>query len=154
VEVQAQTPLLQTESGTLSQVVEQKTVQEMPLNGRNVFSLLALLPGVVPQGSTGAAVSTLRPNGAANYQISGGMANQSAAFLDGAPLNISWVNMVALVPAQDVVQEVRVQTSDAGPDFGRFVGGVMTYTTKSGTNQYHGNFYEFLRNKVLNAILQ
>ena len=80
VEVQAQTPLLQTESGTLSQVVEQKTVQEMPLNGRNVFSLLALLPGVVPQGSTGAAVSTLHPNGAANYQISGGIANQSAAF--------------------------------------------------------------------------
>jgi hypothetical protein len=62
VEVQGLTPLLQSESATLSQVVESKTVNEMPLNGRNVFSLMSLVPGVVPQGNTGGAVSTLHPN--------------------------------------------------------------------------------------------
>jgi hypothetical protein len=151
VEVQASTPLLQSESATLSQVVEAKTVNEMPLNGRNVFSLMALVPGVVPQGNTGSAPSTLHPNATGNFQISGGIANQSASFLDGAPLNIGWVNMVALVPAQDIIQEFRVQTNDAGAEYGRFAGGVMSLVTKSGTNQLHGTVYEFLRNKVLNA---
>src|SRR6185503_16605819 len=91
VQVEAITPLLQTESATVSQVVDSKMVHEMPLNGRNIFSLMALVPGVVPQGDTGSAASTLYPNGAANFQISGGVANQSASFLDGAPINISWV---------------------------------------------------------------
>src|ERR1044072_8169922 len=110
----------------------------MPLNGRNFLTLFARVPGVVPQGNTGAAPSTQHPNGAANFQISGGTANQSATFLDGAPLNISWVNMVALVPTQEVVHEFRVQTSDAPAEFGRFAGGVVSLNTKSGTNQFHG----------------
>src|ERR1044072_9672672 len=105
----------------------------MPLNGRNVLTLLARVPGVVPQGNTGAAPSTQHPNGAANFQISGGTANQSATFLDGAPLNISWVNMVALVPTQDVVHEFRVQTNDAPDEFRRFSRGWVCLNTTSGT---------------------
>ena len=123
----------------------------MPLNGRNVLNLVALVPGVVPQGNAMANPATTNNTGWGNYQIGGGMANQSAGYLDGGPLNTGYVNMIAMVPAQDSVQEFRVLTNNLGPEFGRFAGGVINLTTKSGTNEIHGSLYEFLRNKDLNA---
>ncbi|MBV8819248.1 MAG: carboxypeptidase regulatory-like domain-containing protein, partial [Acidobacteriaceae bacterium] len=158
MEVTAQTPLLQTENASLSQVVEGRTVQETPLNGRNVLNLVELSPGVVPQGSsTGNPMgnqskgSTTNPNGWGNYQIGGGMANQSGTYLDGAPLNVSYVNSTVLVPTQDAIQEFRIATNNVSPEFGRFAGGIVNLTTKSGTNSLHGGAYEYLRNRVLNA---
>ena len=158
VEVSSQTPLLQTEGGSLSQVVESRTATEMPLNGRNVMNLIALTPGVIPQGSSsggalgnqhGATYSN--PAGWGNYQIGGGMAGQSAQFLDGVPLNVSLNNGIGLMPTQDAVQEFRVSTSNISPEFGRFAGGAVNMATKSGENELHGTAYEFLRNKVFNA---
>jgi hypothetical protein len=158
VEVTAQAALLQTDSSALSQVVEGRTVQEMPLNGRNVLNLVSLVPGVVPQGSTSGnpmgnqnGGGTTNVNGWGNYQIGGGMANQSASYLDGSPLNVSYINAVVLIPTQDAVQEFRVATNNVSPEFGRFAGGVVNLTTKSGTNDFHGSAYEYLRNRDLNA---
>jgi hypothetical protein len=151
IEVQAQTPLLQTETTSLGAVVESRKVQEMPLNGRNVLNLVALVPGVVPGGNTMQNPIIGNNTGWGNYQIGGGMANQSAGFLDGGSLNVGYVNMIALVPAQDSIQEFRVQTNNLSAEFGRFAGGVVNLTSKSGTNEIHGSAYEFLRNKVLNA---
>ncbi len=158
VEVSSASPLLQTESGTLSQVVESRTVTEMPLNGRNVMNLIALTPGVIPQGSSsGSALGNQHgatysnPAGWGNYQIGGGAAGQSAQFLDGVPMNASLNNGIVLVPTQDAVQEFRVSTSNVSPEFGRFAGGVVNMATKSGENRFHGTAYEFLRNKVFNA---
>jgi hypothetical protein len=87
LEVTGETPLLQTESSSLSQVVESRTVQEIPLNGRNVLNLVSRVPGVVPQGNAMANPATTNNTGGGNYQFGGGMAIQSAAFLDGGPLN-------------------------------------------------------------------
>lgn len=158
VEVTAQAALLQTEQSSLSQAVEGRTVQEMPLNGRNVLNLVSLVPGVVPQGSTsGSALgnqgngATTNPNGWGNYQIGGGAANQSATYYDGAPLNVSYVNSTVLVPTQDAVQEFRVATNSVSPEFGRFAGGVINLASKSGTNSFHGGMYEYVRNTSLNA---
>jgi hypothetical protein len=158
VEVTSQTPLLQTEQSSLSQVVEGRTVQDMPLNGRNVMNLIALVPGVVAQnGSAGNPMGNLsngrvtNPVGWGNYQIGGGQTNQSAMFYDGVPVNGSYVNATVLVPVQDAVQEFRVASNSVSPEFGRFAGGVVNFTSKSGTNQFHGNAYEYFRNKVLNA---
>lgn len=151
VEVSAAAPLLQTESASLGQVVEARKVLEMPLNGRNVFSLVALVPGVVPGGQSGTAPTGQNPFAWANFQIGGGQANQSASFIDGAPVNAGYVNITALVPTQDAIQEFKVQTNSMGPEFGRFAGGVINLTTKSGTNSFHGSAYEFLRNRELNA---
>ncbi len=158
VEVSSASPLLQTESGTLSQIVESRTVTEMPLNGRNVMNLIALTPGVIPQGSSsGSALGNQHgstysnPAGWGNYQIGGGAAGQSAQFLDGVPMNVSLNNGIVLVPTQDAVQEFRVSTSNVSPEFGRFAGGVVSMATKSGENRFHGTAYEFLRNKVFNA---
>src|SRR5579872_5281747 len=155
IEVTAETPLLQPETSSLGQVVEARKVNELPLNGRNPLALVALVPGVVPQGSVGGG-SLMNPAGqnpfaAGNFQIGGGASNQSAAFLDGAPLNNAYFNILAITPTQDSIQEFKVQTNNLSAEFGRFAGGVMNLTTKSGTNQFHGTLYEFLRNKVLNS---
>src|SRR5262249_48028223 len=151
VEVTVQTPLLQTEHASLGQVVESRKVLEMPLNGRNVFGLVALVPGVVPGGQSGTTPTGTNPFAWGNYQIGGGQSNQSAAYIDGAPINASYANLTALVPTQDEIQEFRVQTNNLGPEFGRLAGGAINLTTKSGTNSFHGSTYEFFRNRVLNA---
>ena len=151
VEVTAETPLLQTETSSLGHVVGAQAINQMPLNGRNVLNLVSLVPGVVPGGQSMGTPTNTNISAWGNYQIGGGIANQSAAFLDGGPLNTSYNNAVQLVPTQEAIQEFRVQTNNLGAEFGRFGGGVVNMTTKSGTNQFHGSAYEFLRNKVLNA---
>src|SRR5690349_21845056 len=109
VEVKAEAPLIQTENASLSQVVGPRPVQELPLNGRNVLNLVALSPGVVPQGSSDGNLTGKNVFSAGNYQVGGGTANQSASFYDGVPVNITYGNIVALVPTQDAVTEFRVQ---------------------------------------------
>ena len=151
VEIVAATPLLQTQESSLAHVVESRSVQDLPLNGRNVLNLITLVPGVVPQGNTAGNPATANVNGWGNYQIGGGTANQSATYIDGAPINVSYVNGTSLVPTQDAIQEFRVATNNISPEFGRFAGGIVNMSTKSGTNAYHGTFYEFFRNRSLNA---
>ena len=158
VEVTTAAPLLQTESGTLGAQVEGKTVDEMPLNGRNTLNLISLVPGVVPQGASQGSTTLNQAGGNhtsatgwGNYQIGGSIAGQGATFIDGAPLNVLGNNIVGFVPTQDAIQEFKVSTSVASPEFGRFGGGVVEMSTKSGGNQFHGSAYEYLRNTVLNA---
>jgi hypothetical protein len=151
VEVQAETPLIQTENATLSQVVAARTVQDMPLNGRNVLNLVSLVPGVVPQGHSMSNLTGQNIFAAGNYQIGGGTANQSATYLDGSPLNVNYANLTTLVPTQDAVAEFRVQTNNNTVEYGRYTGGVINLISKSGSNSFHGTGYEFLRNTVLNA---
>src|SRR3984893_5937375 len=157
IEVTAETPLLQSETNSLGQVVEQRSVTELPLNGRNPLALVALVPGVVPQGQPSAGnSSTSNPVGAnpfalGDFQVGGGMAGQSQILIDGVPTNGAYLNVVTVIPTQDAIQEFKVQTNNLGPEYGRFAGGVINLTTKSGTNQIHGTVYEFIRNKVLNA---
>jgi hypothetical protein len=152
VEVQATAPLLQTENANLSQVVNSRSVEELPVNGRNILNLAALVPGVVPQGTTdGNALTGKNVFAAGNYQIGGGIANQSATYYDGVPANAGVGNLTVMVPSPDAISEFRVQTNSNSAEFGRYAGGVINVTSKSGTNEFHGSAYEFFRNKVLNA---
>ena len=151
IEVQAETPMLQPETSSLGQVVQARAVEQMPLNGCNVLNLVGLVPGVVPQGQSLGNPTNTNISAWGNYQIGGCIGNQSAAYLDGGPLNTGYNNAVQLVPTQDAIQEFRVQTNNLGAEFGRFGGGVVNMTSKSGTNALHGSVYEFLRNRVLNA---
>ena len=79
------------------------------------------------------------------------MAGQSQILIDGVPTNGAYLNVVTVIPTQDAIEEFKVQTNNLGPEYGRFAGGVINLTTKTGTNHFHGSFYEFIRNKVLNA---
>jgi hypothetical protein len=157
VEVTSQTPLLQPETNSLGQVIDQRSVTDLPLNGRNPIALTQLVPGVVPQGQpSGGNSSTGGPVGAnpfalGDFQVGGGMSGQSQILIDGVPTNGAYLNVVTVIPTQDAIQEFKVQTNNLGPEYGRFAGGVINLSTKSGTNQFHGTVYDFLRNKVLNA---
>ena len=159
VQVQERTPPLDTQEASVGQVIEGRQVQETPLNGRNVMNLLALVPGVIPQGGTqGSTAGNYTQSGDftnvagfGNYQIGGGLAGQNAFFLDGSPLNVVMSNDTVLVPTQDMVQEFRVVTSVPTPEIGALSGGAVSFTSKSGSNAFHGSLYEYLRNTILDA---
>src|SRR6266404_853479 len=151
VEVSAETPLLQSETSSLGQVIDQREANELPLNGRNVFNLAELAPSVVPQGSTLGNIVGKNPFDLGNFQIGGSFANQGAEYLDGQPLNIGYINVPLVVPTQDSIGEFKVQYNNLGPEWGKFSGGVINFSTKSGTNTWHGEAYEYLRAKILNA---
>ncbi len=145
------TASVQTETSSLGQIVEPREVDELPLNGRNIFNLAAIAPGVVPQGGSNGTPVGKNIFAWGNYQIGGSFANQSAEYLDGQPLNIAYINLPLIVPTQDSIQEFKVQTNALGPEWGKFSGGVINLSTKSGSNQIHGEAHEYLRNKVFNA---
>ena len=151
VEVTAETPLLQPETSSLGQVVEERKANELPLNGRNIFNLITISPAAVAQGGSGGTPVGQNPFSWGNYQVGGSFANQSAEYLDGQPLNIGYINLPIVIPTQDSVGEFKVQYNNLGPEFGKFSGGIMNFSTKSGSNAFHGEAYEFLRNKVLNS---
>ena len=151
VEVTSETPLLQPETSSLGTVVDTRAATELPLNGRNIFNLTTITPSVIPQGNTMGNVVGKNPFDFANYQIGGSFANEGAIYVDGQPLNIGYINLPFLVPTQDSITEFKVQDSNLGPEWGKFAGGVINMSTKSGTNTWHGSGYEYLRNKVFNS---
>jgi hypothetical protein len=151
VEVTGETPLLQTESASLGQVVEERKADELPLNGRNIFNLITISPAAVAQGGSGGSPVGQNPFSWGNYQVGGSFANQGAEYLDGQPLNIGYINLPIIIPTQDSIGEFKVQYSDQGAEWGKFSGGMVNLSTKSGTNNWHGSAYEYFRNKVLNA---
>lgn len=163
VTVSAAEAALQTDSASLSGVIEGRQVQDAPLNGRNVNNLLDFVPGVTPGGGTQG--STMANGGSGNfqaggqtqaiaygnYQIGGAFSGQSLFFIDGVGSNVVENNVNSLVLTQDAVQEFRVSTNDVSAEFGGYGGGVIQISSKSGTNQFHGNAYEYLRNTSLDA---
>jgi len=151
VEVTSETPLLQPETSSLGQVVEERKADELPLNGRNIFNLITVSPAAVAQGGSGGTPVGQNPFSWGNYQVGGSFANESAEYLDGQPLNIGYINLPIVIPTQDSIGEFKVQYNDLGAEWGKFAGGVVNLSTKSGTNSFHGTVYEYLRNKVLNS---
>src|SRR5579862_3745573 len=151
VTVSTTAPIMQTETASLGQAVEGRAVTEMPLNGRNVLALVALVPGVVPQGSSSGNLTGQNVFAAGNYQIDGGNANQGSVLVDGSPVNTSYGNAVELVMDQYVVQEFNAQTHNNTAEFGMYTGGVINMSTKSGTNAFHGTAFEYVRNTILDA---
>jgi Carboxypeptidase regulatory-like domain len=156
VEITAETPLLTPTSTSLGQVVDERKTNEIPLNGRNVYSLITLSPAAVANGNgsgSSAGGSPVGPNPFSwgNYQVGGSFGNQSAEYIDGQPVNIGYINLPVLLPDQDAISEFKVQYNNLGPEWGKFSGGIVNLSTKSGTNQYHGQLYEYFRNKVLNS---
>jgi hypothetical protein len=149
VSVEASAPLLNTTSAALGQVVENKYILSLPLAGRAPLALVALTPGVTP--------SNLSPGGQQNTNfVANGTRNSSAdVLLDGMSVaNVeqnSGITNLEYQPSVDVVQEFKVQTNFFSSEFGNTGGAIVNVVTKSGTNNLHGNVYEFHRNSALNA---
>src|SRR5262249_43560493 len=134
VEVTAETPLLEQQTSSLGQVVDGRKVNDLPLNGRNPLAVVALGPSVIPQLGSLSAPAGQNPFAPGNFQIGGGATNKSQAYLDGAPLNLNYGNVLALVPTQDSIAEFKVQTNSLSAEFGRTSGGVINMATRTGTN--------------------
>ena len=151
IEVKANALALETATSSLGQVVNNEKILDLPLNGRNTLALVGLTPGVTPMGGFGGLPATGNAYGQGNFSVGGSRGLSTEVILDGAPVNASLFNAPAFVPSVDAVEEFRVQTNNFSAEFGRTAGGVVNLVMKSGTNQLHGNLYEFFRNRVLDT---
>ena len=151
VEVTSASPLIEADSVSLGTVVDQRETNELPLNGRNPMNLTALVASVIPLGQTSGTPTGVNPYGWGNYQIGGGMAGQSAVFIDGAPDWGTSIHNIEIIPTQDSLAEFKVETNNLTAEYGRLAGGAIQFTTKSGTKDFHGNAWEYIRNKIFNS---
>ncbi len=149
VTVAAELPLLQTSNPTTGRVIEEKTIRELPLATRNFTQLLALSPGTFVSVPDNAAIGL----NSVNIAVNGSRPLNNNLLLNNIDANQIGLNNAANlpIPATDTIQEFKVQTSLYDASFGRSGGGVISAVTKSGTEEFHGNVYEFFRNEVLNA---
>lgn len=162
VTVEAGAPVLNTESPTVSTVVDKTFVENIPLNGRSFQNLIALTPGVV--------ITATSQNDQGQFSVNGQRADANYFTVDGVSANFGVTGAPTLVqtaggslPALsasggtnslasvDAIQEFRVQTSSFAPEFGRTPGGQISIATRSGTNAFHGTVFEYFRNTVLDA---
>lgn len=152
VQVTGETPQVNTSTATMSEVVEQRKVVELPLNGRNAASLLLIVAGATPAPSSGVDQGNTKTfPSVVTVSTNGSRQNQVSFRLDGANNNDLYTNANQPFPFPDALQEFSVQTSNYGAKYGGNAGGVVNVVTKSGTDQLHGDLFEFLRNPVLNA---
>ncbi len=148
ITVTADAPLLDADQSSLGAVVNNRSIVNLPLNGRNAYDLVLLTPGTQQYA---------RPNlpgnniALSNISINGGPAMTNEYLIDGIPNETIVQSQFVIVPSVDSVEEFKVQTSSLPAEFGRTGGGVINLTVKSGTNAFHGDTYEFLRNNVFDA---
>lgn len=146
VEVHGGVSQLQTVTSSVGQVIPNRSIVDLPLNQRNVYSLMFLVPGV-----TGTVSNQYNSN---NISVNGGKAGSALILVDGIPATPPLPTPVmgfAVFPSVDAVQEFKVELSSYPAEFGRAGSGIINVILKSGTNQLHGSAYEFLRNSALDA---
>ncbi len=153
VNVTAQAPPLETQSGTLGQVVTTRSIENLPLNVRDPMALIALTPGVVLGSNFGANASSsvARNFFKSDFYVGGGRSGSQEILLDGAPDTTPDINRGIINPPVDSVQEFKVQVNTYDASFGRTSGGIINIITKAGANDFHGVAYEFERHSILDA---
>ena len=156
VVVTAGAQMVETRSGALSQVVNEKKIIDLPLNGRNAAALVLLAPGAVDlragnANGSGDTVQTVSYPGAVSVASNGGRADTANYNLDGGSNQDTYTNVNNPFPNPDAIEEFSVQTNSFSAEYGRGSGAIVNVVTKSGTNEFHGSAFEFLRNGDLNA---
>ena len=158
VEVTGEAPLVETTTSTVSGLVDEKTVRELPLNGRSFTDLMDLqanvknIAVVAPApGSAGQRFTGI----AAKFSVAGAHPSQNNYIVDGLIINDTMVSTPSSAAGgllgTDAIREYRLLTSNYSAEYGQVAGGIMTAVTRSGTNALHGSAFEFLRNSVLDA---
>jgi len=156
IDVQANAVALETSTAELGVAVVKEQVNDLPLNGRNFTQLLNLTPGIstinVSQNAPSQGGIWSNPIGTSSYPSVNGQSNRSNLFLlDGVNDQGSFGSTYAIPPIVDDIQEFKVQSHNDDASFGGVMGGVINVVTKSGTSQFHGSGWEFIRNKALDA---
>ncbi|HLQ51368.1 MAG TPA: carboxypeptidase regulatory-like domain-containing protein, partial [Terriglobales bacterium] len=151
VEVTTEAPLLQTDTTLVGSIVDSRTATDLPLSTHNTNQLTLISgPGVITPNLFGfqAAQNSF---GTGRPYVNGAREQENNFILDGMDNNQADNNDVGYVPAPEAVQEFNLLTSNAPADFGNYLGGVVNVTLKSGTNQYHGDLYTYMRRGGWNA---
>jgi Carboxypeptidase regulatory-like domain/TonB dependent receptor len=153
IEVVANAAMVETKDNSLSQVIDQKRVVDLPLNGRNPTQLLLLTEASAnaPAGDLTGSKNIQGSNGSGTFAVAGGQANGNNFLLDGGDNNDPFSNVNLPIPFPDALQEFNVLTNALPAQYGLHPGAAVNYVTKSGGNSFHGDFFEFLRNGDLNA---
>src|SRR2546421_3754355 len=154
VDVTGEAAVLRTSDASVGEVVEPKSVRDLPLNGRMLIDLVLTVPGAhMSHGAQAGDMSPLywRPGQRSAVSIGGNRPNANYFLLDGATDTDPTFNTLNLSPSPDAVQEFRVQTGSYSAEMGGAGGGQVNIVTRTGTNEFHGTIYEFLRNDALDA---
>jgi hypothetical protein len=150
VDVTSEAPLVETSSTQLGAVVNDRAVSQLPLNSRDTYQLLQLQPGVMSTVGSSNSIA-YGSNNAGAVSVNGGRGRSNNFSVNGGDANDQFVNLPTVQPSPDSIQEFRVLTNTFDAEYGRNSGSVVNVVTKSGTNDLHGNLYEFFRNTVLNS---
>ena len=150
VEVTSEAPQVDTTSTQLGAVINDRSVNELPLNTRDTYQFLQLQPGVQAQlGSSGSLFAG--SDNAGSVSVNGGRTRANNFSVNGGDANDQFVNTPTIQPTPDAVEEFRVITNTFDAEYGRNSGSVVNVITKSGSNAFHGNVYEYFRNTILDA---
>ena len=153
VDVVESAPLLRSTDASLGEVVDNRKVVSLPLNGRSSFRLADLTPGFIATPASYGQFGDIPVNTTwdSNFSINGGQGYSNEIMIDGTPSTAGFFDQITTMPSVDALTEFKVQSGPMSAQFGRLSGGLLNVTTKSGTNQFHGSLYEFWRNNVLGA---
>src|SRR5438132_3535999 len=153
VTVTGEAPLLQTERASVAVLVDERAMQDLPLNGRNFIRLAQLAPGAA-EGASNSLSSGNRPDDrrqSSSISINGQNTSLNNFLIDGLDNNERFIGTVIVRPSVDAILEMKVETNAFSAELGRTVGGVINVVTKSGGNQMHGSGFEFYRNEAMDA---
>ncbi len=151
IQVTSEVSRVQTETSAAGTTVEQKRIENLPLNGRHVLDLVKLIPGVQPRNRSVDGFAQVDNQAFSQISFNGGPTYGNQIFLDGGMNTVPVHNEMSVVPILDTVEEFRVLTNSLPAEFGQSNGGVINIATRGGTRELHGSLYEFLRNDSLDA---
>lgn len=151
VKITGSGPILERENVSLGQVIENKTIVSLPLNGRNFLQLATLAAGSVPilNGRASTAVNVTGRTGL-SVNIAGGRDDSNSFLLDGVESRQPWLGTASILPSVDAIQEFKIQRNLFSAEYGQG-SGIVNVSIKSGSNEFHGSAFEFLRNDKLDA---
>lgn len=151
VNVQSTAPILEAQTITLGQSIDEKTVQEVPLNGRHFLDLTNLVPGTVVPPVTGSLTSASRGLGANSYDTSGNREDSANFMINGVNLNDASQNQITFQPSIDTTAEFKISNSTYSAEYGHASGSIVNVATRSGANEIHGEAFDFIRNNYFDA---
>jgi hypothetical protein len=151
LEIKATAPVIETGTVSVSQVINQRTVQEIPLNGRHFVDLGLLIAGSVTPPQNGFLTAPLRGQGSFAFNTAGNREDSVNFMINGVNLNDMAQNQITFQPTISTVQEFKVDNSTYSAEYGRNSGAIVNIATRTGSNDFHGEAFEFLRNNDLDA---
>ncbi len=151
VEITAAAPVINQSPVSIGTVVNQRTVQEIPLNGRHFVDLALLIPGSVTPPSNGFLTAPLRGQGSFAFNSAGGREDSVNFMINGVNLSDPVQNQITFQPTINTVSEFKVDNQTFSAEYGRNSGSIVNIATRSGSNEWHGEAYDFLRNSYFDA---